>query len=54
MRNKSERIPVQKGPINAAERTSKSMTQQEIVDQDYRWQVGRRDGQILKYHEPKQ
>lgn len=46
-------VEEQKGPIRADVPTMKSMSEREMTMQDYQDRVLRRDGQTLKYHEPK-
>ena len=53
MSKQERKVPEQKGPIHAAEMTSKHMTFQEKVAEREQQMREMRDGQTLKYHEPK-
>ena len=55
MKHKKEsRVEEQRGPINAAEKTSKSMTYVEkVLERDMEWQM-LKSAQTLNLHTPKQ
>lgn len=51
----AKKVEEQKGRIEVAKpHTMQMMTSAEKVEQDYRQCQERRDGQILKFHTPKQ
>ena len=50
---KENKVSVQKGPINAAEMTSKQMSHRQREAQAYEQMAQLKDGQTLKYNEPK-
>lgn len=54
MSRSEKKVPEQKGPINAAEMTSKQMTHAEKFQEASKWASDIKDGQTLKYHQPKQ
>ena len=48
-----QKIEVQNGPIVAHQPTMKTKLRNEVEREDARDRAGRRDGMILKLHEPK-
>jgi hypothetical protein len=50
---KDFKVPVQKGPIVADQRTMKHSTRAEVDVQDYANRLERFDGMTLKFHTPK-
>lgn len=50
---KENKVSVQKGPVNAAEMTMKQMSHKQCASERYEQLDMLKDGQTLKYNEPK-